>query len=123
MSIRTATHLQDALDKDFAWRIQEIAALRSSLRSASGNQKRVFLRAGVALLYAHWEGFIKTAGNAYLEFVSHQNVPFSQLQSCFTVLALKSDIDTLGEAKSILLNLSILDRIRTLQTEVVSAFG
>jgi hypothetical protein len=67
---RTADQLQERLDEDFAWRIQEISAIRKSIRSASGRGQLALLRAAVPLLYAHWEGFIKTAASRYAGYIS-----------------------------------------------------
>jgi hypothetical protein len=75
---RTAYQLQQKLDKDFAWRLQEIASIRKSIHSASGRNQVALLRAAVPLLYAHWEGFIKTASFGYAGYISSIGIQFSQ---------------------------------------------
>ena len=96
--IRTLNHLQNALDSEMSWRVKEIAALKFA---ADGNQKqqKVYLRAGLALLYAHWEGFIRAASMAYLEFVGNRQLSYRELKTCFCVVGLKGQLETLQQAK------------------------
>lgn len=78
MRLRTLSSLQDALDNAFAWRIKEIAAMKMSVESKSMSMTQTTLiRAGVPLLYAHWEGFIKQASQFYLEYVSNQRLKYN----------------------------------------------
>ena len=56
--IRTLTQLQDALDGEMGWRIKEISALKIAAKVA-GVDRTAFVRAGIAMVYAHWEGFKK----------------------------------------------------------------
>jgi RiboL-PSP-HEPN len=53
------------------------------------------VRAGIALLYAHWEGFIKTASLAYLNYINNQGVRYQELKSCFVVFGLKAYLNLL----------------------------
>lgn len=96
--IRTLTHLQEELDAEMGWRIKEIAAFNLATKTNGINQK-VFLRAGVALVYAHWEGFIKAASEAYLNFVNNQNHVYRDLKSCFAVFGLKGKLTMLTESR------------------------
>ncbi len=51
------------------------------------DRRAALLRAAMALLYAHWEGFIKTAGTAYVEFVAAQRLRLDELAPNFLALA------------------------------------
>lgn len=90
--IRTGTQLQDALDSDFAWRIKEVHDLRLAARSSDPSTQRTFVRAGVALLYAHWEGFVKAAANAYVNYLACQGVTYRELRTCLIALGLKGHL-------------------------------
>ena len=92
MNIRTAENLFDRLSEDLIWRKREITAMRWLAGKASQNPDRrdAILRATIALVYAHWEGFIKTAGTSYLEFVHHRRLRHSQLAPNFVALAARS---------------------------------
>lgn len=72
--MRTKAELQQCIDDDLIWRRRELFNIRAAIEDAQGNapKQAALLRAGVALLYAHWEGFVKRCGTHYLEFVSNQ---------------------------------------------------
>jgi hypothetical protein len=60
MSIRTAEQLYDVLAADLIWRKKELSAYKLAMEAAerSPDRRQAFLRGAVALLYAHWEGFV-----------------------------------------------------------------
>ena len=101
MAIRTSEHLIDKIAADHVWRIREISELKTLIESPSLSQPRktVLCRAGIALLYAHWEGFVKRTGSYYLEYVSFQRLPVSDLKSNFITLMIKSSIDEATKSK------------------------
>ena len=98
--IRTLNDLQGALDKEMGWRLKEIAELRFVSKSSPINKRQFFIRAGVALLYAHWEGFIKSASGHYLDFVQSQRYTYRELNTCFAVLGLKGKLNLLVESRN-----------------------
>lgn len=63
MKIRTLEDLNDRLTADLVWRKIEIADLKALIenRSFSDSKHNTLLRGGVTLLYAHWEGYIKSS--------------------------------------------------------------
>ena len=93
--IRTLGQLQDALDRELSWRVKEIGAFRVASKG-NGPERKFFIRAGVALVYAHWEGFIKAASEQYLNFVHHRGLSYSELKSCFAIFGLKGKLQTLS---------------------------
>lgn len=99
--LRTATLLQDALDRDFAWRLKEIDDLRKEVRRAEATRQRSLLRAGVAILYAHWEGFIKKGADSYVNYLSCQGLPYRSLKHCFIALGLKNHLELLAETRKV----------------------
>ena len=110
--IRTITDLQDCLDHDFSWRLKEVADLKDSARKTSSASRRTIIRAGIALLYAHWEGFIKTTSQAYLEYVSRKGLQLSELKSCFVVLGLKRHLSDLETNKKTIAGVQSLEFIQ-----------
>lgn len=96
--IRTLIQLQEILDAEMGWRIKEISAFKIATKAAGVNQK-TFVRAGVALVYAHWEGFIKRASENYLGYVDNQGHTYRDLKSCFAVFGLKGSLALLTDSR------------------------
>lgn len=125
--IRTLDQLQDELDKEMAWRSKEIKAFSIASR-ASGPDRKYFIRAGVALLYAHWEGFVKTASEIYLSFVANRRLKYSELKSCFSIFGLKAKLHTLSASRQAAANIDAFDFIlkelqNTAQLQLASAIN
>ncbi len=116
MKIKTISDFQDLLDSDFAWRQKEISDLKKVVRRSNTDQS-MLIRSGTALVYAHWEGFVKNAAQAYLEFVKGQKLNYNQLSDCFVVLGLKKKINHLKEAKKTNLNIELIQFLRKGLTE------
>ncbi len=94
--IRTLNDLDDRLSEDLAWRKKELSVLESLIktRSFEQNKTNALIRCGIALLYAHWEGYIKCAASAYLEFVSSQkNLKYCDLTYNFVAIAMKKKLN------------------------------
>jgi len=100
---RTVEQLSDVLAEDLAWRKKELAALRSMLLGSGQPLERhqLLLRAGLTLLYAHWEGFIRFAGRTYLEFVRFQRLTYAELAPNFLALAARSRVRAGAESRRI----------------------
>lgn len=92
MSIRTIEQLSDKLSEDLIWRKKELTGFKLLIESGSipPDRRAALLRAGVALLYAHWEGFVKTASRSYLQFVHFQGLTYRQLSRNFIALGARS---------------------------------
>jgi hypothetical protein len=108
VKIRTLTQLQEALDNEMAWRIREISAFKLAAKGKAVDQK-TFVRAGVALLYAHWEGFIKAASEYYLSYVDNQGHRYRDLKTCFAVFGLKGKLACLINSKKSKSNIEVLE--------------
>jgi len=93
-----------------AWRLKEVKAF-SVASKGNGPERRYFIRAGVALIYAHWEGFIKVSSEMYLKFVNSRGLKYSELKSCFSVFGLKSKLQSLAESRQSRANIDAFDFI------------
>src|ERR1700754_930096 len=78
-AMRTLEDLQDALDHELAWRRVEIQAVRSVGRRLQAVAQDAVCRAGVAMLYAHWEGYVRAALAAYLSYVARRRLKYREL--------------------------------------------
>lgn len=101
MTIQTLTELQDFLNNEMAWRKKELTTLKFSLDRCRPNEKSTFTRAAICLLYAHWEGFIKAAAKAYLEYVARRRLAFRDLSYNFVALGLRADFQKAGQSTRI----------------------
>jgi hypothetical protein len=93
----TVEELQGRLDRELAWRKKEISGLRmSAVRSDA--DRRYLYRAGLVLLCAHWEGFLKRAIELYVEHVFAQRLRIADLAPVFVANAFFSDVRRASEA-------------------------
>ena len=103
MKIRTLEELQDNIDSEMAWRKRELSAVKANIQSARKFAKETALRAGIALLYAHWEGAIKNIAYYYLIYVSDLRLPYNVIKTNFLAISIKSDLgiyESTGKASS-----------------------
>ncbi len=110
--VRTQTQLQDFLDTELGWRIKEIADMKSAVRNARFLSERTIIRAAVALLYGHWEGFVKNATTGYLSYVENQGLTYAELHTCFVVFGLKKVLNELAESRKAAGNIAAVDFLR-----------
>jgi hypothetical protein len=92
LQLRTGPMLLDYLDQEMAWRIKEIHQFRTAVDQARGRNVDAHIRAGVSMLYAHWEGFIKSAANAYVNYLSYRADRNKELLPCFVALGMKTKL-------------------------------
>ena len=83
MKIKKLEKLQDLLDQDMAWRKKELIDIKLLIHST---KNPVLCRVGIALLSAHFEGFIKQAANYYVVHVASQNIKISDLHTNFAAI-------------------------------------
>jgi hypothetical protein len=110
--IRNLGQLQNALDNEFSWRLKEIADLKLAARQQTQLTEKTLIRAGVTLLYAHWEGFVKSAARDYLNYVSNQGRTYEELETCFVALGVKKQLHELAESRRTSIHVAALRFIR-----------
>ena len=100
--IRTTEQLIDRIGEELIWRRKELTELRALVQEYDGElRSRVLIRSAVALLYAHWEGFVKKSSSYYLEFVASNRLPFRRLAPNFVALTLRAKFIELGASEKI----------------------
>lgn len=100
MKIHTPDLLLDVVQEDLAWRKHEIAILSANVRRATDVDKEFHVRAGVALLYAHWEGGVKSYARKYVEFLNSQRLSYSDLTDALLGSALHGKLASFGAART-----------------------
>jgi MAE_28990/MAE_18760-like HEPN len=90
MTINTSEEFSNFLDSEIVWRKKELALLKSmvSLYNSKPQQDAV-VRGAIALLYAHWEGFIKNSACGYIGYLSLRRLSYKYLTSNFIAIRLK----------------------------------
>lgn len=81
--IRTAGHLQAALDSEIGWRTVELGALRSAVSTSANPRRNALLRAAVPMAYAHWEGFVKRAASNYGLYLNSRGLSYRDVKRSF----------------------------------------
>ena len=109
MNIRTTNQLYAALSAELVWRKKELSDLKLLIddRSQSKSKRNVLLRSGVALLYAHWEGFVKAAATAYLEFIAAQRLKNKELAVHLLALSARPTLNNATGANNITAHLQV----------------
>jgi hypothetical protein len=117
MKVRNLRDLEDALDRGMSWRKKELTALKFAIDGATDPTRPMLLRAGTALLYAHWEGFIKESGTAYVRFVAGQRPELSRMTANFVAVALGDRISECGRAQANGIRAALVEQLRALGPE------
>lgn len=96
MSIKTISGLQRKLDREFSWRKKECVTLAMNLMREQDNQlvKKINYKAGITLLYAHWETLIKKSAIYYVKHLNKKQLKFHQLKPCFLYFSLSQQFDS-----------------------------
>ena len=111
MSIKTPEDLNETLATDIAWRRKELSEIKTliELKNVSPQRHNVFIRSGICILYAHWEGFVKLAGNSYVEYIRIKRLRYRQLSSNFLALAMKEKLKQAKETNKASLYIPVCD--------------
>jgi hypothetical protein len=99
-SIRTLEQLESSLTEDLKWRAHEMQQWEQVANRCRVHELPGILRGGTALVYAHWEGYVKESARAYLEYVSRKGLKIAQLRSEIAAVALREKLGQ-GEASKI----------------------
>lgn len=91
MAVQRIEDLQRGLDRELAWRKKEISGLRLSAMK-SDSERHYLFRAGLVLLCAHWEGFLKRGASLYLDHVFSQGLRIADLTPLMVAVAFFDDV-------------------------------
>ena len=118
---RTVTQLFDAFDTDYSWRIQELSYIRSVVFKSDGNNRVAIITAGIPILYAHWEGFIKQAAISFTDYLSSQRYTYGQLSVSFAGLRAHHYVTVIADIKKMIFTPAVmLQSIRDIDTDRVN---
>lgn len=112
MTIRSVDELGSYLIEELKWRTAELDTWERLAKSCRPHEQIGVLRAGVALLYAHWEGYVKEATRAYLEYVSRQGLCVGDLRDELAAVALRTMLGSGEQSKKSSDHTSIVSALR-----------
>ncbi|MDO9592041.1 MAG: MAE_28990/MAE_18760 family HEPN-like nuclease [Erysipelotrichaceae bacterium] len=69
MKIRNQGDFLELLERDLTWRKRELSRYSLQTKSLGGQDLALILKTGIALLYAHWEGYVKFSSRLYFQYL------------------------------------------------------
>lgn len=114
--MHNAEELSDRLSEERIWRVKEITVVSglAGRRNLSPVETEFYCRAGAALFYAHWEGFVKRAATHYLKYVAFQRIKIAEMSDFVMCLFMRQSLGTVGPSTSAQL-LKISQQLQTHQ--------
>jgi hypothetical protein len=104
--------------EDYTWRVREISDLKQVIRLSGQSYGSVARKAALALVYAHWEGYVLFVASAYLSYIAMRKLKFATLMPSLQAVRLSSNIqqwqnqrDTIG------LRLNIIETIKAIEQD------
>jgi hypothetical protein len=95
----TEQNLSDLFDADLVWRRKELSDMKAAIKLADPAAKPVLLRALIALMYAHWEGYVRECANRYFEHLSLRRKPFSDFERQIYINSFLVRLDALHQSR------------------------
>ena len=111
MRIRTLEELSEFLDEELAWRKKELSTIKLTVDRSNADQSECFVRVGICMLYAHWEGFIKAAATGYVCYVSARRLMYKELAPGFVALGFRSRIMNAGLTKRSTVHVNLVSQL------------
>lgn len=109
IKIKDVEKLEEILLGDLAWRKKEMLSLKLLIENDKANET-ILLRAGIALLCAHFEGFIKKASNCYIGYVAEQGYKYKELKNSFAAIKLDKEFASCAKSEKNTVHSRLLDK-------------
>jgi MAE_28990/MAE_18760-like HEPN len=108
MMIRNVNQLSSIIREDLGYRRKEILVYESLIQNMESRNRQAILRGAVAVLYAHWEGYVKRTLQSYIDFVRSQRLETKVLSDPFVALAAKKQLRLLGSTERPQLHIEVV---------------
>ncbi|MCE2515342.1 MAG: hypothetical protein J4F37_10090 [Acidobacteria bacterium] len=111
MAVRTPDDLAEALARSLAWRKRELSSVGHEIERARRHVQPILLRSAICLLYAHWEGFVRTASTAYVELVARRRLRVGELSRGLLALSLRAELSAAVASHRIAEHRAVVDAV------------
>ena len=121
MKIKNLTDLGEKIDNELAWRKKELTSIKVDVESSQIREKSEqsrAIRSGIAMLYAHWEGAIKSIAEFYLIYVSGLNLKYGELKNNFLAIAIKNSLNEFEDTKKATIHNKLIDNVYSKKNEI-----
>ena len=121
MKIKNLTDLGEKIDNELAWRKKELTSIKVDVESSQIKEKSEqsrAIRSGIAMLYAHWEGAIKSLAEFYLIYVSGLNLKYGELKNNFLAIAIKNSLNEFEDTKKATIHNKLIDNVYSKKNEI-----
>lgn len=106
------------ITEDFTWRVKEISDLKQVVKLSGGSYGSVARKAALALIYAHWEGYVLFVATSYLSYIAQRKRPLSSLMPSLRAVGLGNHVQEWQRQRdTIRLRLKIIETIKTMENE------
>lgn len=101
--------------EDFTWRVKELSDLKQIIRLSGVSYASVARKAALAMVYAHWEGYVVFVAWAYLTYISKRKRTFSDLVPSLHAVSLAGHVQEWQKQRdTIRLRLKMIDAFRAM---------
>lgn len=114
MKIKDLTSLEEKIDDELSWRKKELTSIKVDVEASKTKEKSEqsrAIRSGIAMLYAHWEGAVKSIAEYYLVYVAGLNLKYGELKNNFLAIAMKHSLDEFKGTKKASIHNKLIDEI------------
>lgn len=93
MKIKSKNCFLDFIQSERAWRKKELTNIKSLMHTSRKTNSEVLIRAGILLLYAHWEGYVKKVCEAFFYYLNSKGLKYSELKPNFIALGVSEEFN------------------------------
>lgn len=111
-AIRSISQLDARLTEGLKWRSHEMQQWKQVVDRCREHERPGLLRDGTALIYAHWEGYVKESAQAYLEYVSKKGLRIGQLRSEIAAISLRTVLGRGEQSKNSAAHTEVVEKLR-----------
>ena len=109
MRIRSIGELTSSLDQQLALCKRELTTIKFLIEGCRTHQKSALQRAGVCLIYAHWQGFVNKAAECYLSYVMRQGLNYADLTPSLVALGIRGRINNTQQTNKLTLHTEFVE--------------